>query len=231
MTSPETPPSGATRVSSDIRVGASIGLLGLFLLALALFLPGQPPQSDDPAAMLAERLADDRGSVLAATVLAGFSLFGLLWFYAAVRTYLVRNRLAQETTATAGFAGGVAGVLLATIGFAVYGSYLFLALEVGSEAQVRAATDLANFCFGLARFGFALAIVAWLIAGASSGVLSRGLILFGGAAAILMIAGAAALVATDGFFQFAGAFDLVSIAPAMVWFACLAVSMLRGERE
>jgi hypothetical protein len=210
------------------RLEAGTGAAFAILMAVALFLPGQPPRASDDAETIVAILTDRRTAFLVSGYVAGFAAMAYLWFLGSVRDYLGgRGPAGLARTASA---GGVFAITLLLLGMLMFNGTAFAAARLGDPTLVRAFTDTGNSVIETSKFGFAVFVLALSRCGAASGLLPRWLTRFGALSALLMVGSAVALFVDHGILQFGGVVDIAGGVPAFLWITALSVVMVLDTR-
>jgi hypothetical protein len=214
----------SSRDERTYRFAGAAGLLGVALLAVALFLPGAPPRSDQPASQIAALALEHRNELTLGSVIALVGAGFLAWFIAGLLVSL-RSTGRPIVLAAAG-AAAIAGVLLVVIGVVVVSGLVLETINSGDDDLVRLVTDTSNIVIQMglvALAGFVVAVS--VVAPGRSGFMVRFLGI-GGAAAI---AGSSIppLIVTSGPWQFGGVAAVACTTPMMAWFLVTAGLMTR----
>ncbi len=208
-----------------LRYAAGAGIVSVILTVLGAFLPGAPPQPDDPLGDIRAYFADHRTALLIAAYLGGLSAILSLWFIAGLRTVLRRAEGGDGTLALAMFAGG-----LVVNGMALLGTVLSATLAFNADRDdgvFRTVYDLGNMTFAVLYFPWALFTAAAAVVMIRTGVLARWLGWAGLVVAVVMLVGAAGLGQTSGAWAAGGVISFVAFLLGMAWILVTSIVMLR----
>jgi len=194
----------------------------MVLLLLALFLPGEPPKTDDSIDQLVSIFAEKRRLLLISTFIAAVGALAFVWFLGSLHDHL---RPAGAGLASIAVASGVMAVGFTLAGVAVTAGLVLSSVSIGDAATVRALADTTNVLIELSKVGLASLLLAVAAAGLR-GSLGRRMRVLGVAIALLLIASALPpFLADSGVWQFGGGVELAPILPAAIWVIVLSVRL------
>jgi hypothetical protein len=224
------PASASSRVWG--RLGAGSGSIFIVAFNLALFDLGAPPKASDSSRQIALILTSHHARILGGMYLAGVAMMLGTYFFATVRTWLIRASEGPETPlAGSALAGGLLAIGLGVLGMLLYYGATYKIAGHGGLSAVRGLTDAGNASIELTKFPLAVFIVAVSVAARQPGLLSASFIRAGFASACVLIATAIPLFAHGSFTQFGGGLDVLGGLPAVIWIFGLSLTMLRHERR
>jgi hypothetical protein len=214
------------------RLGAGSGALFIVSFNLALFDLGAPPKASDSSREIALILYTHHSRILGGMYLAGVAVMLGIYFFATVRTWLIRGSGAAETPlAGVAFAGGLLAMGLGVLGMLLfYGATYKIAGENGLSV-VRGLTDAGNASIELTKFPLAVFVLAVSFSARQTGCLAISFIRAGIASACVLVATAIPLFAHGSFTQFGGGLDVLGGLPAVIWVFSLSLTLLRREGQ
>jgi hypothetical protein len=212
------------------RGAGMAGLAGTVLLAVALFLPGAPPRTDEPSREILGFALAHRSMLLLGAYLAALGALGLAWLIAGGWRMLRDSE--RETLLGAGVASGVIGLVLILSGVVVVSGLVLEAVRARDLALVRIVTDTSNILLQVGLIGLAGFALAASLAGQAKRLLPHWMVSLGVLGAIIVtVTSLPPLLAESGAWQFGGPIALAGSAPLGAWFVSLALLMARGSLQ
>ncbi len=198
------------------RWGRASGLGVVVLFIVAFLVLGEAPKVDDSAAKIASFYDGERGSVLTAMVIYGFTLLLLLWFIGTVANLLREAGEGRPAATSIAMGATFVGLQAATI--ALTGTLAHSLAGEGDARVIRAVHTLnwsvdATSAFPLAGFILAASVGLW-----RSGILPSWFVWPGVVAAALAVLHGTNW-AKSGFWSQTGGYIFVSMIAGLAWLA------------
>lgn len=154
------------------RLGAYSGVALVILAVVGFALGGELPRGDSTTAAR-DYVAEHRNSLLVAAYVLSLAGVMILWFAAALRSYLRRLEGQDSTFEELVFGSGVAGGSLIFAGSGVIGALAWRSSGVVEPAVARALLDIGAVAYHAADYPLAVFMLAVGIASLRSGAFAR----------------------------------------------------------
>ena len=201
------------REISQGRAAALAGVLFVVLVAVASFIAGSPPKTDDSAPSINSFFVDHHEVLLVGALLSSVAAPCLVWLIAGLAAAV--RRAGEGALAAVAFGVGVGAVVLATASDAIYVTLTQLAWT-GESQFSKSGYELSGFLLQKAFWFAAFAALAVSLAVRRAQSLPRwyewATI---GAGALFALGGIA--MKPDGFFAVSGGMALVAFLALLVW--------------